>query len=107
MTKECSMCGECCCIIPLSVGTMRKEAVEYYLARGIVWDRIQGFLLVPSRCQHLKDTANLKSDFRDQDLGKTYCDIHDHKPEICKKYHGQRRASGGTRFWVPPGCTMK
>lgn len=86
------MCGECCKILPI-VAVPTKESIEYYLARGIVWDRAQGFFLINQRCQHLTEDNK--------------CMIQDHKPEVCRKYHGQKRAARGVRYYIPPGCSMR
>jgi hypothetical protein len=84
---------------------MKPESKQYLLVHGC---RIEhGEMLVPLACPHLRETANLKSDFRDQDvaMGKTYCDIQDTKPQSCKDFDG-RPISHGRKYFVPDGCTM-
>ena len=104
---ECSRCGECCRTIPIGrIGSFKLEQREYLLTHGC---RIEhGMMLIPIECPHLKDTGNLKSDFRDQEVarGKTYCDIYENRPPACRDFDG-KPISHGRKYFVPDKCTMK
>ena len=103
MTGECSRCSECCRVLPLSIHNMHPAYLHYLRTRGVEED--QGFILIPHDCQHLIKNVKWGSG------GSAFeyaCDIHESpdRPEVCRKYHGQKRI-GNAQIYIPPSCTMR
>jgi hypothetical protein len=110
--SECSQCGECCRWLAIgTVKELRKVAKEFLLVRGAVFK--DGLILIPFVCPHLREphwvSGMNEPNIDDRDfchMSKHVCDIHDHKPAICKEFHGNKTVRGFPSY-VPPGCTMK
>ena len=108
---QCSRCGECCKVLPLSVSGMPPGYRKYLLQRGLKED--QGFILIPHVCQHLhQDMTDWRYDRKGRlmsfpSVTRYTCAIHD-SPErslVCRKFNGQKRI-GPWRVYVPPNCAF-
>lgn len=86
---ECSQCGSCCKTIAMFIGNMGPRQVAYLSTRGV--ERDGDWFLIPSTCQFLKDNK---------------CTIHDHKPFICSRFHGQKEILGW-KVYTPKNCVFR
>jgi len=110
--KSCSRCGECCKVLPLFTQHMHPDFRKYLLNRGLKEDKEQGCILIPHVCQHLHGESKVVG--FDEDTGNTFdesfytCAIHDspERPDICRKYHGQRMMKNA-RIYIPPECSYR
>lgn len=102
----CSQCGECCRWFVVSQKRGLTPWQVAYLRERCDRETDQYFLL-DAPCKHLKRTANLKSDFRDQEIanGEYYCDMYNTRPQICRDYQG-KRYSNGQIYYVPESCNL-
>ena len=91
---ECSRCGKCCMVIPITnIRGIKPGLKNYLLVHGCTIEH--GTMLVPFPCPHLY-----------MEVGGLFgCDIHETKPQTCKDFDG-RPISHGRKYFVPDGCTM-
>ncbi|MCE5197783.1 MAG: YkgJ family cysteine cluster protein [Armatimonadota bacterium] len=82
-TGECRQCGECCRRLGWLLVHADDDTLEWLRARDteikVVPDedvREYYWVSIPYPCTHLVDMGN----------GVFHCDMHDTKPEICKRY---------------------
>lgn len=109
---ECSRCGSCCRWMAIgTVKEVRKVAKDFLSARGAVFK--DGLILIPFVCPHLKTGEESEIDWEAMYACGGYtrtflstCDIHDHKPAICREFKGQKTVRGFPTY-VPDCCTMK
>ena len=89
------------------VKDLRKISREYLKERGAVFR--DGLVLIPYICPQLKEIG-VYNPIKGDPIGpfdpKTVCMIHDHKPALCKAFHGKRTTLGFPTY-VPKECTMK
>ena len=91
---------------------MHPDFKRYLLNRGLKEDKEQGCILIPHVCQHLQSESKVVG--FNEDAGDTIdeylytCDIHNDpdRPEVCRKFHGQKFLKGA-RIYVPPGCSYR
>ena len=109
--KKCQRCGSCCSVLPLFTQHMHPEFRKYLLTRGLTEDKEQGCILIPHRCQHLIQEQGPNRWDPDKGIVECepvyVCDIYydPDRPEVCKKFHGQRLMKNA-RIYVPPECVF-
>ena len=93
MTQRCVQCGACCQHIAIVQGGLTPVEYEWIIARGCIV--VGEFILIPHRCQHLREDNT--------------CDIHDTDkyPRACRDFHGQMRGPRGARYYVPERCSLR
>jgi hypothetical protein len=118
--KRCNRCGSCCMVLPWFTQHMHPEFKKYLLTRGLKEDKEQGCFLIPHVCQHLKMTTEeciqkyssktgerLPEEVPFTSITGWSCDIHNdpERPEICRKFHGQKLMKNA-RIYIPPNCVF-
>jgi Fe-S-cluster containining protein len=84
---ECKRCGKCCDTYSFWLGkpydgdsTEVKKLMEYHNCTPMRSKTGELGIRIPMTCEHLGWTKDKKS----------YCKIHDNKPEVCKVYFCER-----------------
>ena len=109
--KKCNRCSECCRVLPLFTQHMHPDFRKYLLTRGLTEDKEQGCILIPHVCQHLIEESRVKAydEIKKETIDEPVyaCDIYydPERPELCKKFHGQKLMKNA-RIYVPPGCVF-
>jgi Fe-S-cluster containining protein len=84
---ECQRCGDCCRFVTVVTGPITNvDLRDYFIAHGFVV-RAKS-VVIPSVCQHLKPCPGFELSgilAHPHPRVRWYCDIYDHRPEICRK----------------------
>ena len=96
ITDGCSQCGECCKTLIFRATYIGKDWEEKYAAHGCYHLPKVG-LVVPCECKHL-----ISSRPEPRERTKYYCDIYDHRPNLCRNDYLKRYGMGSLK---PEGCT--
>ena len=82
---KCKRCGICCKYVAFPLPPVSEDTIRYINAHRNMMV-VDGFLVVKSRCKHLKYKN-----------GKHYCAIHENKPKICRE-GGKVKKTRSERF---------